>query len=292
MKIPPYVLLILATVLWGGNFVIGRAVTGDIPPFTLSFLRWCLAFLVFFPIAYNQVKRDWQKLKDHWKVVLTLSLTGITAFNTLVYIAVFSTTSINASLMNSTTPIFIYILSYIFLKERLSRFQIIGTVISLIGVLFILLGGSIESILQFNLNKGDLIVLLAVFCWSIYSLLVKQYSNRLPGLSTFLVTIAIGAVFLLPFSAYEMITLEEPIIWTPKVLGAIFYVGTLASIVAFLSWNKGVIQIGANRASVFLNLIPVFATVFAIIFLGERPIMAQMIGGLAVVGGVILTNRK
>lgn len=114
MKIPPYVLLILATVLWGGNFVIGRAVTGDIPPFTLSFYRWCLAFLVFFPIAYSQVKRDWQKLKEHWKVVLTLSLTGVTAFNTLVYIAVYSTTSINASLMNSTTPIFIYILSYIF----------------------------------------------------------------------------------------------------------------------------------------------------------------------------------
>jgi len=292
MKFPPYILLVLATVLWGGNFVIGRAVTGEIPPFTLAFLRWCLAFLVLLPIAIKHVKVDWPIFLKNWKVVLVLSFTGVFAFNTLVYIGVYYTTSINASLMNSSTPIFIYILSFIFLKERLSRYQLLGTAISLIGVVFILSGGSLESIQQFTFNKGDLIVLLAVFCWSIYSLLIKQYSQVLPGISTFLVTIAVGALMILPFSAYELLSASTPINWSPKTIGAILYVGTFASIVAFLCWNKGVVQIGANRASIYLNFIPLFATIFATLFIGEKLLLVQIIGGLAVIGGVILTNRK
>ncbi|RUL46509.1 MULTISPECIES: DMT family transporter [Lysinibacillus] len=292
MKFPPYALLVLATLLWGGNFVIGRAVTGDIPPFTLAFLRWCLAFFVFFPIAFKYVKRDWLKLKEHWKIVLVLAFTGVAAFNTLVYIGVYSTTSINASLMNSTTPIFIYILSFIFLKEHLSKNQMIGTAISLIGVIFILTGGSLETLMHFSFNKGDLIVLVAVFCWSIYSLLIKQYATRLPGFSTFLVSIAMGAIILAPFTVYELATLDSPIVWSTKTISAIVYVGVLASIVAFLSWNTGVVKMGANRASIFLNLIPVFATIFATIFIGEQLQLAQVVGGLAVIGGVILTNRK
>ncbi|WP_254660069.1 DMT family transporter [Lysinibacillus sp. AR18-8] len=114
MKIPPYLLLVLATLLWGGNFVIGRAVSEDIPPLTLAFLRWCVAFIIFFPIAFHQLKREWRLLKRHWFIVIILSLTGVTAFNTLVYIGLHYTTSINASLMNSSTPIMIYILSFIF----------------------------------------------------------------------------------------------------------------------------------------------------------------------------------
>lgn len=291
MKFPPHVLLLVATLLWGGNFVIGRAVTGEIPPFTLGLLRWCLAFLVFFPIAYKYTKRDWLKIKAHWPIVIVLALTGVASFNTLVYIGVYYTTSINGSLMNSLTPIFLYILSFAFLKIKVSRNQIIGTTISLIGVLIILTKGSFENLINFTFNIGDLIVIVAVFCWSIYSLLVKQYADRLPGFSTFLVSIGIGAIMLVPFSAYELATLESPIIWSSKTIGAILFLGIFASIVAFLSWNKGVVEIGANHAGIFLNLIPVFATIFATIFLGEQLHFAQIIGGLAVIGGVILTNR-
>ncbi len=291
MNFPPHILLILATLLWAGNFVIGRAITGEIPPLTLSLLRWCLAFLVFFPIAFKYVKRDWLTIKQHWPIVIVLALTGVASFNTLVYIGVYYTTSINASLMNSLTPIFLYILSFAFLKIKVSRNQMIGTTISLVGVLFILTKGSIENLINFSFNIGDLIVIVAVICWSVYSLLVKQYADRLPGFSTFLVSIGMGAIMLMPFSAYELATMESPIIWSGKTIGAILYVGILASIVAFLSWNKGVVTIGANRAGIFLNLIPVFATIFATVFLGEQLYAAQIIGGLAVIGGVILTNR-
>lgn len=292
MKIPPFTLLLLATLLWGGNFVIGRAVSDDIPPLTLAFLRWCIAFIIFLPISYSSLKRDWRMLKKHWSIVLILALTGVATFNTLVYIGLHYTTSINASLMNSSTPIIIYILSFIFLKERLTKFQIAGTALSLSGVLFIISGGSFASLLDFSFNKGDLIVLVAVCCWSVYSLLVKQYARRLPGQSTFLVTIFLGAVMLFPFYIYETLTLTEPIHWELSSIAAILYVGVLASIVAFLCWNSGVVQLGANKASIYLNFIPVFASIFAVLFLGEQLYTFQMLGGLAVVAGVVLSGKK
>ena len=292
MKFPPQLLLILATLLWGGNFVIGRAVAGDIPPITLAFLRWCVAFIVFFPIAYSRVKREWHMIKANWPIVIVMAITGVACFNTLVYIGVYYTTSINASLMNSSTPIIIYILSFVFLKERLSKFQIFGTALSLSGVAFILSKGSLETLLSFSFNKGDLIVLIAVFCWGVYSLLVKQYAGRLPGYSTFLVTIALGVMMLLPFTIYELMTTSVEIVWSPSTIGAILYVGIIASIVAFLSWNNGVVALGANKASIYLNFIPLFATIFAVLFLDEDLLLAQLIGGLAVICGVLLANKK
>lgn len=292
MKFPPHLLLVLATLLWGGNFVIGRAVAGDIPPITLAFLRWCVAFIVFLPIAYSRVKREWHMIKANWPVVIVMAITGVACFNTLVYIGVYYTTSINASLMNSSTPIIIYILSFIFLKERLSKFQLIGTALSLTGVAFILSKGSLETLLSFSFNQGDLIVLIAVVCWGVYSLLVKQYARRLPGYSTFLVTIALGVIMLLPFTIYELMTTSVEIIWSPSTIGAILYVGIIASIIAFLSWNNGVVALGANKASIYLNFIPLFAAIFAVLFLDEDLLTAQIIGGLAIICGVLLANKK
>ena len=292
MKFPPQALLVFATLLWGGNFVIGRAVAGDIPPITLAFLRWIVAFIIFFPIAYSRTKKEWPMLIKHFGAVLILALTGVATFNTLVYIGLHYTTSINASLMNSSTPIIIYILSFIFLKERLTKFQLFGTLLSLAGVLFIISGGSMESLLAFSFNKGDLIVLVAVICWSVYSLLIKKYAGKLPGYSTFLVTIALGALMLLPFTGYELLTTSQAITWGASTIGAIFYVGIIASIVAFLSWNTGVVALGANKAGIYLNFIPVFATIFAVLFLDEQLLMAQIIGGIAVIAGVFITTIK
>lgn len=292
MKFPPQALLVFATLLWGGNFVIGRAVAGDIPPITFAFLRWLVAFMIFLPIAYHRTKKEWPMLKQHFGAVILLALTGVAAFNTLVYIGLHYTTSINASLMNSTTPIMIYILSFLLLKERLTSFQAIGTLVSLTGVLFIISGGSLESLLAFSFNKGDLIVLAAVFCWSVYSLLIKKYAGKLPGYSTFLVTIAIGALMLLPFTAYELLTIPQTIEWSISTISAILYVGIVASIVAFLSWNTGVIALGANKAGIYLNFIPVFATIFAVIFLNEQLLIAQVVGGIAVIAGVFISTIR
>lgn len=291
-RIPPFILLLIATILWGGNFVIGRAIIDDLPPFTLAFLRWCVAFIVFLPIAWTTFKRDWPKLRRHFPIVVFMAFTGVASFNTLVYIGVHYTTAINASLMNTSTPIIIYLISFIILRERLTRNQMIGTAISFIGVLFIISNGSLENLLQLSFNRGDLIVIVAIICWSIYSFMVKQYAEKLPVNSTFLATILIGAFMLAPFSIYEFTNPAIQITWSPASFSAIFFTGVFASIVAFLCWNTGVVRLGANRAGIFLNFIPVFATLFAVLFISESLQLVQVLGGLFVIFGVFLSMRN
>lgn len=290
-KIPPHILLILATILWGGNFVIGRAVADDISPFALAFFRWIVALIVFLPIAWRSLQRDWPKIRAHFGIVLVISLTGVATFNTLVYIALHYTSAINASLMNSTTPIVIFLLSFLFIREKLSIKQWIGALISFTGVIFIISQGSLELITTFSFNTGDLIMIVAVLSWGTYSLLVKQFSDRLPGDSTFLASIMLGIIMLSPFFIYEWMTTPVAVTWSIKTIGAILYIGILASIVAFLSWNSGVVRLGASRAGIFLNFIPLFATVFAIIFIGESIQMSQVVGALFVISGVYLTSK-
>lgn len=291
-KVPPIALLLVATILWGGNFVYGRAVADQLPPFTFAFLRWCLAFVIFLPIVWTPLKKEWKQILKYWPIVLAMSLTGIVGFTALLYLALHYTTSINASLVNTSTPILIYIISFIFLKERLSKNQRLGTLISLVGLFFIISKGSLETLLHFSFNRGDILVVAAVICWSFYSFLVKQYAEKLPGHATFLVSIFMGIIILFPFFIYETLNPAIKVIWTAKSIFAIFYTGIFASIVAFISWNTGVVKIGANKAGIYLNLIPVFATFFAVLFIGESIEPFQVIGGVFAVFGVYLTSRK
>jgi drug/metabolite transporter (DMT)-like permease len=288
----PYFLLVLATILWGGNFVIGRAITDSMPPFTLSLLRWCTALIIFLPFAWPHLKKEYAQLKKNWHILILMSITGIAGFNSLLYLALHYTTSINASLVNTSTPIVIYILSFFILREQLNRNQMIGTVLSLAGLFFILSKGSLAVLVNFSFNFGDFIVLAAVVCWSIYSILIKRYTGILPGYSTFLVCIAVGILVLLPFAFYETFILNIPIVWSNSSVFTILYTGVFASIVAFISWNTAVVRVGANKAGIFLNLIPVFAVIFAVLFIGEKIMWFQLAGGLSVIAGVYLSARS
>jgi drug/metabolite transporter (DMT)-like permease len=288
----PHFLLVLATILWGGNFVIGRAITDSMPPFTLSLLRWCAALIIFLPFAWPHLKKEHAQLKKNWLILILMSITGIAGFNSLLYLALHYTTSINASLVNTSTPIVIYILSFFILREQLNRNQMIGTVLSLAGLFFILSKGSLAVLVNFSFNFGDFIVLAAVVCWSIYSILIKRYTGILPGYSTFLVCTAVGILVLLPFAFYETFILNIPIVWSNSSVFTILYTGVFASIVAFISWNTAVVRVGANKAGIFLNLIPVFAVIFAVLFIGEKIMWFQLAGGLSVIAGVYLSARS
>ncbi|MBN6187170.1 DMT family transporter [Aneurinibacillus sp. BA2021] len=291
LRVSPYALLVLANLLWGGNFVIGRAIAESLPPYTLSFLRWCTAFFVFLPFAWPKVRREWPLLRANMPVLILMALTGIVGFNTFLYIALHYTTSINASLVNSSTPIVICILSFFILRERLNRNQTMGIVLSLAGVLFILSKGSFSALLTFSFNAGDILVIAALVCWSIYSVLVKKYTGVLPGYSTFFVCMILGIITLFPFFLYERLVTQVPIVWSVGSVLTILYTGVFASIVAFISWNSAVAQIGPGKAGVFLNLIPVFAAAFAILFIGERIAWYQAAGGLFVILGVYISTR-
>lgn len=285
----PYVLLVVATLIWGGNFVIGRAITSSLPPVTLSFLRWCTAFVIFFPFAWPFLRKEWGLLKKQWPIVLFMAVTGIAGFNTLLYIALHYTTSINASLVNSSTPIIIFMLSFIFMGERLSAQQAAGAILSFLGLLFIISKGSLEVLLKFSFNVGDLIVIAAVICWSIYSILIKQFAGRLPAYSTFTVSMVLGILILFPFFVREALTTE--IVWSTGSILTILYTGIFASIVAFMSWNTAVERVGPNKAGIFLNLIPVFAALFAVLFIDETLAWYQAAGGVLVILGVFISTR-
>lgn len=285
----PYILLVLAALLWGGNFVIGRGFADTMPPFTLAFIRWIVAFLFFFPYAKNELVANIPLWKKEWKTLFWMSLTGIVGFNTLLYIAVHYTTSINAALINAPTPALIALLSFIFLKEKVHIRHILGIVFSIIGVTWIVSRGSLEALLSFSINKGELWMLVAITSWSIYSVIVKKNTGKLPAAGSFLVTIIIGIIIIAPFAVYEWVVAKPMIITFSSILGFL-YIGIFASIVAFLSWNKAVADLGPGKASPFLNLIPIFASIFAITFIGESLTSAQLIGGAITIFGVLITT--
>lgn len=285
----PYLLLVLATLLWGGNFVIGRGFADIIPPFTLALSRWLIAFIFLLPFAKNDLIKNTALWKKEWKTLFWMSLTGIVGFNTLLYIAVHYTTSINAALINAPTPALIMLLSLIFLKEKVHKNHLIGILFSIIGVIWIVSRGSIEALFSFTINKGELWMLVAITSWSIYSIIVKKNADRLPAAGAFLATIMIGIIILVPFSVYELAT-DKPMIFSLKSFAGLLFIGIFASVVAFLSWNKAVTDIGPGKASPFLNLIPVFASIFAISFLGEKLTSAQLIGGAITIIGVFITT--
>lgn len=291
-QLPPYLYLIFATLFWGGNFVFGRAIITDLPPASLAFLRWCIAFLLFYIIKGFRLKHHWVIIRNHLFIIFLMSLTGIAGYSVLIYLALHYTTSINASLMNTLAPIMIYILSIIFLKEKVTLYLILGLALSLIGVLFIINNGSLLWDFNFSVNIGDLLVLLAVLLWAIYSIITNQFSNRLPSQSTFLISILLGIIILFPFFIYELFLTPFEITWSLISISAILYTGIFASVLAYLFWNFGIKNLGAAYAGVYMNLIPVFASLFATVFIGESLNFYHIIGGILVVSGIQVTKYK
>ncbi|MFB6468486.1 DMT family transporter [Cytobacillus sp. Hz8] len=287
----PYILLVLANIIWGGNFVVGSIAKDYFPPFTFSLIRWLIAFVLLTPFLYKSLIRDHNILLKHKWALLLLSITGVSGYNTLLYLSLHWTTSINAAVINPITPIFIAILSVVILSERVEGAQMIGILFSIIGVLFIMTKGSFGNLASFSFNKGDLLVLLAVFVWALYSICLKKYAGTLPLYSTFYVTTFVGSILLIPFSLFELKFTSQPLIWNISSISILFYVGFFAAIVAFLSWNIGVTKVGAARAGNYLNLLPVFAAILAPILTNESIMWYQIVGGIIVIAGVVISSK-
>ncbi|MGM9927458.1 MAG: DMT family transporter [Bacillus sp. (in: firmicutes)] len=288
----PFLLLILANIIWGGNFVVGNIGKDYISPFTFSLLRWGIAFILLTPFLMKSLVRDKRILWEHKWIILFLAFTGVAGYNTFIYFSFQWTTSINAAVINSMTPIFIVLLSFVLLAEKINMAQLIGIILSVAGVLFTLTRGSMENLLTLSFNKGDLLVILAVVSWALYSVFIKKYAQVLPTYSTFYATTLIGVLMLLPFSLYELSQPTAIVHLNAVSIGILFYVGFFAAIVAFLSWNIGVSKVGAAKASIYLNLLPIFAAGFAPLLTPEKIMWYQIVGGLIVILAVFISSRK
>ncbi|HKU97392.1 MAG TPA: DMT family transporter [Vineibacter sp.] len=287
----PYVLLVLTALFWSGNFVLGRAVHGAVPPVALAFWRWTMGFAMVIGFAAPHLRRDLPELLRHWRLMLLLSALGVATFNTLVYIGLQSTTAINALLMQSAMPLVILLCSFLLFRERTGTTQLIAVLVSLVGVLVIACRGSPLAIAETEIDIGDLWVFCAVVSYAVYSVLLRRRPAVHP-LSFVAATFALGAVMLLPFYAWETAA-GAPMRWTNVAIAAVAYVALFPSLLAYLCFNRGVELIGANRAGQFVHLMPAFGTVLAIVFLGEDVHRYHAVGiGLIAVGIGLAVSRQ
>jgi drug/metabolite transporter (DMT)-like permease len=246
----------------------------------------------FYPALENDIfstKQDWPLFIRHWKMIFFLSLVGISGFNTLLYIAVHTTTAINGALIQTTMPAAIILISLIAFKEKVSRLQSLGVGLCVLGACLVVLRGRFSTFFDLSFVEGDFVMLAAVLLYALYSVFLRR-KPPMHLLSFLLYTFATGALGLLPLYLWELIY-RPAFALRFNVVSSILYVATFPSIVAFFCWNWGVEQIGANRAGLFVNLIPVFASLMAVAWLGESIKAFHLIGMLLIFGGMVLFNR-
>jgi drug/metabolite transporter (DMT)-like permease len=286
----PYLLLSVTALCWAGNAIVGRLAAGHIPPVTLSFLRWSIAFLIILPFAWKHLVRDWKAIRARLGIMIVLSVTGIGAFNTLQYWALEHTQALNTLLLQSAGPLFVAVWSLILLGVRLTLAQAGGIALSLTGVLVILLHGDLTALTAIEFNKGDLIFTVALAIFGLYSVLSLK-RPKIHGLSFVGFTFGCGAACLIPLLVWELSS--RPVMQLDAAnLLTLFYVAVFPSTLAYLCFNRGVQLIGANRAAPFFHVVPVFGSAMAIAFLGERPQLFHIIGFALVLTGVFVASRN
>jgi drug/metabolite transporter (DMT)-like permease len=287
----PYLLLTLTALFWSGNMVIGRGIRADVPPLTLAFWRWVIALGLVLPLALPHLKSQWPLLRKGWKPVLILGVIGVGGYNTFAYLALQDTTATNAALLNSFIPVVTIAISWAFLGKPLNRPQAIGILISLLGVLSIVARGDLQVLAHLNLNIGDAWMLGAVLVWALYTVgLAWRPAGVHPMLMLAAMT-AVGVTALLPAYLWEMAQGRQ-INVNLGSLASLAYVGIFPSFLGYIFYNRGVAEVGANKGSLFIHLMPVFGTLLSFIFLGEIPLWYHYFGITLIFTGIWLTMKK
>ena len=285
-------LAVLATFIWSGNFIVAKAVNKQIPPISLNFYRWFVASMIIFPFAFKKFKTEWKTVKQSWHYLFWISLTGIALFNTFVYIGAHYTSAINLALIGTTSsPIMSVLFARIFLKEKVGWMKLAGMILCVIGVLFLLSKGNLQNLLSLYFGEGDLWVLLAAFCFAIYNTMVKKKPVAISPTNFLFVIFTFGTLMVLPFFIWET-NQALPIEWNISLVLAILYLGLGASVVCFLIWNIAIGKLGAGRTALFGNLIPVFSSFEAVIFLHEEFTWVHIVSILIVFVGLLLANLR
>lgn len=286
----PYLLLTLSSLFWAGNVVLGRFIAADFPPMALSFLRWGFACLLVLPFAWPHLRAEWPMIRKHLPVLTLLTLTGLAGYNAIAYLGLKYTEALNALLIQSSGPLIVALWSLVLLGIRLTWPQTIGIGISLLGVLTILTRGDPAALSSIHLNKGDLIFTIALIIFGLYSVMAVKRPAIHP-LAFMAFTSGYATALLIPAVIIEALSGLTPSLSMNNAL-TLAYVAIFPSILAYVFFNRGVELIGANRAAPFFHLIPVFGSVLAIAFIGERPQLFHFAGYALVLTGVIVAARR
>ena len=285
-------LAVLATFIWSGNFIVARAVNKEIPPISLNFYRWFTAAIIIFPFAFNKFKAEWNVVKQSWHYLFWISLTGIALFNTFVYIGAHYTSAINLALIGTTSsPIMSVAFARIFLKEKVGWYKLTGMFVCIIGVLFLLAKGNFQNLLHLKFSEGDLWVLLAAFCFAVYNTMVKKKPAGISPINFLFIIFSFGTIIVLPFFIWEM-NQSPAVEWNGHLLLSILYLGLGASVICFFIWNIAIHKLGAGRTALFGNLIPIFSSMEAVLFLHEQFTWVHIVSMVLVFAGILLANFR
>jgi len=287
-----YIFLILTTLFWSGNFIVGKAASFfEIPPFTLNFYRWTFAWLILAPFTLKEILEKKDYIFQNVKLIIILGITSITIFNSIVYYSLNFTQVISGVLMISTIPVMIIVFCWLFKIEKTNIFQVLGVVFSLFGVIIIITKADLFILLNLNFNKGDLWMVVAMFSWAMYSALLRKKKLEISQLSLLQTIISAGLVFLLPAYLLELSLGYKASLNLPFVL-TLSYVVLFPGLASFILWIKGISIIGSNRAGIFLHLMPIFSTILAILIFDEQFMIYHLIGALLIITGIILSSKK
>jgi drug/metabolite transporter (DMT)-like permease len=289
-SVSPYALLTLAPLFWSCNWIVGRGLSHDVPPLAMTFYRWLFAIAILAPFALPRLRNDLPIVRRHWKALLGLGVIGIGTHNALAYLGLGYTTAMNGVILNSFIPVMIVTLSWVLLRDRLASLQVAGIVVSLAGVLTILSRGSLEALAGFRLNTGDLLIILSMAMWSVYTIGLRFRPPGMHLLSFLLVIACIGDLAILPFYLLET-SLGRPMQWTTSAAVALAGIALFSSVLAYIFWNRGVEQVGANVAGLFVHLMPVFGVVLAWVVLNERLAAFHVTGIALILCGIYITSR-
>ncbi len=286
---PVYLMLILCVLFWSANFIIGRYIHTDVEPVQLALFRWSGAAIIIFPLFIKKYKKIIHIIKNHFLIISLLALLGITFFNTILYVGLQDTTATNALLINSFVPILILIFSYFILKINIEFKQFIGILISTVGVLFLILKGDLNTLFELTLNYGDIWVLTSSITWALYSVLVKFRPKELSDIEFFTAIVYIGLFWLILAYIFMGYSIKEDIVLIKNYYPVFMYVALFPSFISYYLWHQGIHKIGANKTGQFTHLMPLFGSIQAYIFLGERLYTYHVFGAILIGFGIYLS---
>jgi len=284
-----YFLMVLTALAWSGNGIVGRGLNDIIPPIGLAFWRWVVAFPIVIVIAWPHLRKDLPKVRENWLILMVLSILSITVYNTLLYYGLLTTTAINALLINTSRPAVIVLLSILFFRQGITFKQSFGFLLAFIGTIEIIIKGEISRFISLEFNEGDLWILMAMFCWALFTVLLKKRPSMHPT-SFVAITIFFGALILFPFYIWETIFIKP----TPFVLetfGGVLYLAIFATIVAYLFYNRAVEIAGANKAGQVSYILPIIGSILAIFILDEKFEIYHAVGFAFILSGVYFGSK-
>jgi drug/metabolite transporter (DMT)-like permease len=278
---------LLAVLIWSLNIAVTRYVVDYISPVSISFYRWLVAFGVLTPFMAKPVWRERALVQQHWKKLAVLAAFGMVLYQGLGYTAAHYTTATNMGIINAFIPVFTIFVSLFMLKDIPNRFAVIGSILSFLGLLYVMAQGNLAGLIQSGGHLGDIMMVLAVFFYAFYGVFLKKWQLQIPLMISLYIQIIFALLYHLPFVLWLGLDTINP-----QNISSVLYAGIFPSLIAPLVWMLAVQMIGPNRTSIFMNLMPVFTAIIANIWLGEAWTMYHSMGGAIILLGILLAQRK